>query len=107
MEVEQSLSSDCGDGYNERRHRTVARAFGARRAKVGLVARNVDALAVAAEEIRQVGGDALVLPTDVAARRAGQTFNSVCAPTRHDGYAEPGGARRTGFADAVRAASLE
>lgn len=46
--------------------RAVARAFGARRAKVALLARNSEALAAAAEEIRQTGGHALVLPTDVA-----------------------------------------
>ncbi|MBY0497426.1 MAG: SDR family oxidoreductase [Cyanobacteria bacterium] len=46
--------------------RAVARAFGAQRAKVALLARNSDALAAAAEEIRQTGGHALVLPTDVA-----------------------------------------
>src|SRR2546421_7347060 len=46
--------------------RAVARAFGACRAKVALIARNVDALAVAAREIRETGGDALVLPADVA-----------------------------------------
>jgi NADP-dependent 3-hydroxy acid dehydrogenase YdfG len=46
--------------------RAVARAFGARHAKVALVARNMDALSVAAEEIRRAGGDTLVLPTDVA-----------------------------------------
>jgi NAD(P)-dependent dehydrogenase (short-subunit alcohol dehydrogenase family) len=36
------------------------------RAKVGLIARNTDALEKAAEEIRLAGGEALVLPTDVA-----------------------------------------
>lgn len=46
--------------------RAVARACGDRRANVALLARNVDALSAAAEEIRQRGGDALVLPTDVA-----------------------------------------
>jgi NADP-dependent 3-hydroxy acid dehydrogenase YdfG len=46
--------------------RAVARAYGDRGARVALVARNVDALAVAADEIRHRGGDALVLPTDVA-----------------------------------------
>lgn len=46
--------------------RAVARAFGRQRAKVGLVARNVEALSVAAAEIRAAGGKALVLQTDVA-----------------------------------------
>ena len=46
--------------------RAVARAFGARGARVGLVARNTEALDVAAREIRSAGGDALVCPADVA-----------------------------------------
>jgi short-subunit dehydrogenase len=36
------------------------------RARVGLIARNTEALEKAAEEIRLAGGEALVLPTDVA-----------------------------------------
>lgn len=46
--------------------RAVARAFGARGARVGLLARNVDALTRCAAEIRDAGGDALVCPTDVS-----------------------------------------
>lgn len=46
--------------------RACARAFGSEGAKVGLIARNHDALAHAADEIRQAGGEALVLPLDVA-----------------------------------------
>lgn len=46
--------------------RAVARAFGERGARVGLIARNGEALAAAAGEIREVGGDALVLPADVS-----------------------------------------
>ena len=46
--------------------RAIARAFGARGAKVGLVARTREALEHCAEEIRRAGGDALVLPLDVA-----------------------------------------
>jgi short-subunit dehydrogenase len=45
--------------------RAIARAFGVKRARVGLLARNVDGLNAAAEEIRNSGGEALVLPTDV------------------------------------------
>jgi NADP-dependent 3-hydroxy acid dehydrogenase YdfG len=46
--------------------RAIARAFGARGAKVGLIARTRAALEDCAEEIRRAGGEALVLPLDVA-----------------------------------------
>jgi NADP-dependent 3-hydroxy acid dehydrogenase YdfG len=46
--------------------RACARAFGAQGAKVGLIARNAEALEAAADEIRRAGGMALVLPLDVA-----------------------------------------
>src|SRR5512138_1607682 len=46
--------------------RAIARAFGARGARVGLIARTREALEHCAEEIRRAGGDALVLPLDVA-----------------------------------------
>lgn len=46
--------------------RAVARAFGAQGAKVGLIARTAEALADAAAEIERAGGEALVLPVDVA-----------------------------------------
>ena len=46
--------------------RAVARAYGARHARVGLLARNADALNTCAEEIRAAGGEALVCPTDVS-----------------------------------------
>ncbi len=46
--------------------RAIARAFGARGAKVGLIARNEEGLNAAAEEVRRAGGEALVLPLDVA-----------------------------------------
>lgn len=46
--------------------RAVARAFGQEHARVGLMARNAEALEHAAEEIRASGGEALVLPVDVA-----------------------------------------
>jgi NADP-dependent 3-hydroxy acid dehydrogenase YdfG len=46
--------------------RAIARAFGAAGARVGLVARTREALEHCAEEIRAAGGEALVLPLDVA-----------------------------------------
>jgi NAD(P)-dependent dehydrogenase (short-subunit alcohol dehydrogenase family) len=46
--------------------RAIARAFGARGAKVGLLARNTDGLNAAAREIEAAGGGALVLPADVS-----------------------------------------
>jgi NADP-dependent 3-hydroxy acid dehydrogenase YdfG len=46
--------------------RAVARAFGRRGARVGLLARDEGRLARAADEIAALGGEALVLPTDVA-----------------------------------------
>ena len=50
--------------------RAVARAFGERGARVGLLSRNEDALNAAAAEIRSAGGEALVCPTDVADSQA-------------------------------------
>lgn len=41
--------------------RATARAFGQRGARVGLLARNQEALNAAAEEIRRAGGEAIVL----------------------------------------------
>jgi short-subunit dehydrogenase len=46
--------------------RAVAHAFAKRAAKVGLVARGREGLEGAAEEVRSLGGEPLVLPTDVA-----------------------------------------
>jgi short-subunit dehydrogenase len=46
--------------------RAVARAFGRRGARLGLLARNEDGLHAAAAEIRTAGGEALVCPIDVA-----------------------------------------
>jgi NAD(P)-dependent dehydrogenase (short-subunit alcohol dehydrogenase family) len=46
--------------------RAVARAFAARGARLGLVARGIDGLAGAAAEVEAAGGQALTLPTDVA-----------------------------------------
>jgi NADP-dependent 3-hydroxy acid dehydrogenase YdfG len=46
--------------------RAAARAFGARGATVGLIARGEEALEAAAREVREAGGQALALPADVA-----------------------------------------
>ena len=46
--------------------RAVVRALAARGAKLGLIARNEEALNAAADEVRRAGGEALVLPLDVA-----------------------------------------
>jgi len=46
--------------------RAIARAFGAAGARVGLVARNPEALENAAREISQAGGEAMVFAIDVA-----------------------------------------
>src|SRR5438034_283301 len=50
--------------------RAIARAFGSAGAKVGLIARGIDGLNAAADEIRRAGGEALVLPCDVADARS-------------------------------------
>jgi short-subunit dehydrogenase len=52
--------------------RAVARAFGARRARVGLLARDEGRLGQAAAEIEELGGEALAIPTDVADAEAVQ-----------------------------------
>jgi NAD(P)-dependent dehydrogenase (short-subunit alcohol dehydrogenase family) len=46
--------------------RATAHAFAKRGAKVGLLARGLPGLDAAANEVRDLGGEALVLPTDVA-----------------------------------------
>lgn len=46
--------------------RAIAREFGRRRARVGLLARGIDGLEAARREIESAGGQALVLPTDVS-----------------------------------------
>lgn len=50
--------------------RAIARAFGAEGAKVALIARGVDGLEAAAREVRERGGNALVLPLDVSDAKA-------------------------------------
>ncbi|HZL16735.1 MAG TPA: SDR family oxidoreductase [Polyangia bacterium] len=46
--------------------RAVAREFGRRKARVGLLARGTDGLAAAAREIEEAGGQAMALPVDVS-----------------------------------------
>jgi NAD(P)-dependent dehydrogenase (short-subunit alcohol dehydrogenase family) len=46
--------------------RATARAFGKRRARVGLIARGRDGLDAAKREIEETGGEAIVLPLDVS-----------------------------------------
>jgi NAD(P)-dependent dehydrogenase (short-subunit alcohol dehydrogenase family) len=46
--------------------RAIVRAFGARGARVALLARGPDALAAAADDVTAAGGTALPIPTDVA-----------------------------------------
>jgi NAD(P)-dependent dehydrogenase (short-subunit alcohol dehydrogenase family) len=46
--------------------RAIARAYGRRRARVGLLARGRDGLNAARREIEEAGGEAIVLPTDVS-----------------------------------------
>jgi len=46
--------------------RACVRAFGSRGAKVGLIGRGEEALTVAAGEVQQAGGEALMLPLDVS-----------------------------------------
>ena len=53
--------------------RAIARAFGAAGARVGLLARGQDGLEACAREIREAGGEALVLPADVSRASEVQT----------------------------------
>ena len=46
--------------------RAIARELAAQRARVALIARGIDGLGAAAEEIAALGGEAMVLPLDVA-----------------------------------------
>jgi NAD(P)-dependent dehydrogenase (short-subunit alcohol dehydrogenase family) len=65
--------------------RAVARFYGARGARVALLARNAEALEVCAREIREAGGQALVCPVDVSqpdtvdavATRVEETFGPI------------------------------
>jgi NAD(P)-dependent dehydrogenase (short-subunit alcohol dehydrogenase family) len=65
--------------------RATARLYGKRRAKVGLIARGIEGLEAAKREIEELGGEALVLPLDVAdhdaleaaAARVEETFGPI------------------------------
>jgi NAD(P)-dependent dehydrogenase (short-subunit alcohol dehydrogenase family) len=65
--------------------RAVARAFGKRRARIGLIARGREGLEAAKREIESMGGAAIVLPLDVsdhdavdaAASRVEETFGAI------------------------------
>jgi len=65
--------------------RATARVFGKRRAKVGLIARGREGLDAAKREIESYGGEAIVLPLDVAdadaveaaAEQVEQTFGPI------------------------------
>jgi NAD(P)-dependent dehydrogenase (short-subunit alcohol dehydrogenase family) len=46
--------------------RAVVREFARRQAKIGLIARDFEGLDAARREVEAAGGEALVLPTDVA-----------------------------------------
>lgn len=46
--------------------RAIAHAFAKRRAKIGLIARNEEALNACRREVEGLGGEALVLPLDVS-----------------------------------------
>jgi NADP-dependent 3-hydroxy acid dehydrogenase YdfG len=50
--------------------RAIVRELGAQRARVALIARNIDGLGGAAEEINAAGGEAMVLPLDVSDAQA-------------------------------------
>jgi NAD(P)-dependent dehydrogenase (short-subunit alcohol dehydrogenase family) len=64
--------------------RATARAFGKRKAKIGLIARGVDGLEAAKREIEADGGEAIVLPLDVsdhdAVERAASEVESRFGP---------------------------
>ena len=64
--------------------RATARAFGKRRARIGLIARGREGLEAAKREIEASGGEALVLPLDVsdhdAVERAADTVEKTFGP---------------------------
>ena len=64
--TKRARAGDRDHGCVEWRWRALARECGRRSARVGLIARNTEALEQAAHEIRDAGGDALVCPADVA-----------------------------------------
>jgi short-subunit dehydrogenase len=62
MKKEVVVITGCSAGLG----RAIAREFGRRGAQVGLLARGVDGLEGAKREIESMGGEAIVLPVDVA-----------------------------------------
>ena len=64
--------------------RAVAREFGGRGANVGLIARGIDGLVAAKQEIEAAGGRAVVLPCDVAdaaaVEKAGESVEQEFGP---------------------------
>lgn len=65
--------------------RAVARAFGARQARVALLARGEKGLKAATDDIRSADGTALAIPTDVADfdQVAAASTGSAAAPSEH------------------------
>ena len=57
--------------------RATARAYGARGASVGLIARGCDGLEAACREIEELGGRAVIAPADVVAGRDPQLERAV------------------------------
>jgi NAD(P)-dependent dehydrogenase (short-subunit alcohol dehydrogenase family) len=64
--------------------RAVARAYGERRARIGLIARGMDGLEGAKREVEAMGGEAICLPLDVAdaaaVERAAQQVEDTFGP---------------------------
>ena len=64
--------------------RAIAREYGKRRARVGLIARGIDGLNAAKREIEELGGQALVVPLDVsdhdAVEEAAQQIEEAFGP---------------------------
>lgn len=64
--------------------RAIARELGARGARIGLIARDEDRLAAAAQEVRSRGGEAIAIPCDVAdpdqVERAAERVESELGP---------------------------
>ncbi len=62
MKQEVVVITGCSAGLG----RAVARQFGRQGARVGLIARGIDGLKGAKQEIESMGGEAIILPVDVA-----------------------------------------
>src|SRR5256885_15533946 len=63
--------------------RAVARKFAQQRCRIGLLARGRDGLEAANREVESLGGDAMVIPTDVS--DASQIENAATAVEEHFG----------------------